>query len=265
MRIDSGCEVFVNEWQTNGYTIHVILTPVSKEDLIPLSAFANLSEKQQQNRKLWFDSAGVPLHRFILFASVLEMKNTSYANYLDVEIGSKTSPVLVKKALRLVSSAMKKIWKIRLDKTYNYKASFSKFVHRDTTKIITPYATYIKEKPLISENMLVSFDDLFYGYMGGISISKVFYCEQVELKSHEWIRDIFNVVSLNLTTEVIGFTKLGDGEYDYITPDDGESIIRICVDDFAGEYYINQGISSGTCTFTFNYALLNVFFLFYIG
>lgn len=51
-------------------------------------------KKITEKRILWFNSA--------LFASILEMKNISYAKYLDVEIGSTIGPFLVKKALILV-------------------------------------------------------------------------------------------------------------------------------------------------------------------
>lgn len=64
------------------------------------------------------------------------------------------------------------------------------------------------------ENMLVSFDSLYYGYIGEISISKVLDCKQVELKRQRWTTDV--IVWQNLMTEST----------------------------FIDEHYINRGISS---------------------
>lgn len=264
MRRDDDCDVFVQAWQTNGYKVHVILTPLNEDDLIPLSAFANLRDNQKRNRKLWFDSAGIPLDQFVFYASVVEKENVSFAKTLDVIIGNRRGPVLVKPVLDLVDSAMKKTWKIRLDKTYEFTATFSRYAQRDFSKSYTNYDNYLKDPP---ENLLVSFG-MSFGYIGAVPITKTLFCEQVELKRHEWeINNLDNVV-LNLTTEEEGTKELASGEFHRLFLDHGEEVVRICVDDFNDEYYNrferDGSVSIGTYTTGVKYLLTHGFVLLYM-
>ena len=264
VRSNNECKIYATIWYHFGYKIHIKMNPVS-EELLPLSAFDSLTQRQERNYKTWFDAKGIPLDHFILYAELVKVQNISYARKLSLIVGSKKLPFNASQTLMMVEQAMSQQWVIRLNgRRYHYDVIFddytsfvfdgnmirTNFYDPTVLEPIRPPKIYKRVLP-VARDVLLETD--FY-------ITKMFFCEQVQLLPEEWVAIWREEIRLNITET--GINKvLGDGQFSVYVNDNGERDIRICVEDFDPQYYTHASKASVSCLSVFAYMCVFILFL----
>lgn len=207
--------------------------------MIPVTTLWDVARIQQRNRKLWFDSAGIPIDNFALHANLVEQNNVSYVKRLVVMLGSRHGPINANETLHVIALAMSRNWALRLEKNkvYMYQAVFAKY-----KKISIPQSySYRKledyqrrQNSSQEENLWLEIMNLLY--FGALSINKLYFCEQVELTPGEWkTLEAMRDIKLNLTS-ASDEKVLGSAQFKLINTSEGQRV-WICVEDFNKDYY----------------------------
>ena len=226
--------MFATTWYKSGFLLHLVLTPVSDNDLPSKTAFEALSPKKKRNVKKWLDTKGIPVDSFDMRAEMVNKQNISYMRRLNILTGSPQYPVKASETINIIESAMQKQWSINLNKKlYFYKVNFDKYElyiqngYKPRTLMLAPNSTVNIIEGILPKLYTSVFSDT---KMIHFFINKMYFCEKVNLVHGEWISG-YQGIWLNLTGRE-NETFLGDAEFNYDLGPDGEWNIQICVDDF---------------------------------
>ena len=238
IRTPDGCSLFATTWYKSGFLLHVLLTP-SSDVLLPKATFDALPENKKRKFNKWLDVKGIPVNSIQLFAELVSKQNISYVRRLNILLGFYKFPIEAQEILKIVESALAKQWSINIDKeTYIYNVALDKYLNfieegtQQRRTILHPSGN----KSSVEKTMRKTYVAVYLNFkMISFFITKMYFCQQVDLFPGEWIVD-FQGLRLNLTR--LGDEKfLGDGEFNYRMTQDKEWKIQICVDDFKNPRY----------------------------
>ena len=242
IRTPDGCKLFAKTWFVPGYEIHVIITPVS-EHKIPLEEFNKVTEREP-NMNNWLDTKGLDINHLIMYAEEAVQDNITLLGVMNIRLGSDKFPLNAQKLLKAIEKSISRQWVITLDKTvYTYEVEFDiykKFVQNgnDYRKRWAGTDPQLSSGSISESYKLpkVYTSVLFHTKIIGLQISKMYFCEKVELFEIEW-SGAYSGVWLNLTGSG-NDTFLGDGEFSYEDDFYGTKVVKveICADDFLAQF-----------------------------
>ena len=223
----------------SGYEIHVILTPAIGK-FIPLVEFHKATERVQ-NINDWLDTKGLDINSLIMYAEdATGADNLTSIGVINMRLGSDQYPINAQKLLKSIENSMSKQWIITIDKTeYTYNVAFD------------IYDSYIQNginyrRRWFKTNLLALTEPFIlpkvytmvtvYQKLVQLKISKMYFCEKIELHEMEWVA-AYSGIWLNLTGSG-NDSFLGNGEFSHEIGIDGASVVKmeICVDDFLAQF-----------------------------
>ena len=257
MRSNSACKMYTTTWYVNGYKVHVEMSPVSKE-LLPVSAFDHLTNRPMRNFNSWFKSKNIRFDLLDMYAEIVEVEDIPYTGKLTLIAGIREFPINASKTLKAIELALSKRWEIRLNgKRYFYDVKFDNYTYYvfSGRRRLSP-GFFNKTDMMNLKQEQAATKRVHFLFYGGILlesefyITKMFFCQQVELLPDEWIGLWREEIQLNLTKNGIG-KILGNGQFSVFENQDRQMGIRICVEDFNPQYYRAEAVSSSQISLSF--------------
>ena len=238
------------------------MTPASGHS-IPLAEFNKVTEREH-NINDWLDTKGLDINHLVLYAEQTEVDNITMLGAMNVRLGSDKYPLNAQKLIKTIEKSLSTEWAITIDNAvYTYKVQFDKYKWFVQTG--TEYRNeWYGNDPLPSSAMAESFMlpkvytlVLYIRGMAGLIISKMFYCEKIELHEEEW-SGAFGGIWLNLTGSG-NDTFIGDGEFFYEEDNFGTNgmTVQICADDFLSQF-------ASTKNTAYSFGQTRNLFLFYL-
>ena len=253
------------------------MTPAT-DDKLPMSYLYELvtNKNDYYHPEVWFNSRGVPLDYFTLYAEPVNDTNTSFVRTLIVSVGKDNHPVKVDKVIKLIEKAIGQLWEITLHrKVYSFSVKIDKFVHFVHDGSLTKHDTveamenqnYIYETPTKSIYHRIIHQFPRPPKTPRLILKKTNFCERVHLIRSEWI-GLFQEIRLNLTVSG-NETVLGDSEFNIYLDDHGQAAVDICVEDFNPLYYsVTTDVNGATSRFVVDQNcvfLLSMFLSVFLG
>ena len=260
------------------YTIQIEMTP-TMDDLLPMSLLQSMARDKSKSLDSWFQSRGIPLEYFHLYAEPITIKNASFARKIIARVGKMNAQVMIENVLNKIQKALSKEWQIMShDQVYSYSVNIDKFktyvidgLHerfneveeierQDVTSDVTSEQV-VKEK--IYEEIIFRREQHAFYAAPLIYLTKMNFCEKVHLERSEWI-GLYQEIRLNLTGSN-DERVLGDSEYNIYSDDQGKAAVAICVDDFNPLYNNKMSPNIGSANRSISKSVACVYTLYFFA
>ena len=239
--------MYTNVWFKKGFLIHIILPPVS-DHYIPLDTFKHaIVEDEKAILSQWLDSKGFRIDSIRIDAELVTVLDATYMRSLNMIIGQVKYPLYSSKVLNTVKRTLETKWVILVNGTkYYYNLELDKYAYYIQNGVLSRNALFENGSENSPQPLpLPMFYEPIYHFekvMPVFFITKMYFCEQVELLPEEWIPD-YQGIRLNVTGKG-NDAYLGDAEINYRQKTDGTWQVHICVEDFKSQFSSTE-VNSG--------------------
>ena len=251
------------------------MTP-TMDDLLPMSLLQSMARDKSKRLDSWFQSRGIPLEYFHLYAEAITNKNSSFARKIIARVGKINAPVMIDNVLNKIQKALSEEWQIMShDQVYSYSVNIDKFktyvidgLHERFNEVDeierqeeVSSEQVVKEK--IYEEIIFRKEHKAFYASPLIHLTKMNFCEKVHLERSEWI-GLYQEIRLNLTGSN-DESVLGDSEYNIYSDDQGKAAVAICVNDFNPLYSNKMSPNIGSANRSISKSVACVYTLYFFA
>lgn len=241
MQLNNQCGYHSNSWVGGPFAVMLRLMPVRKNMLIPFSFFTDMPTTYRYDRKAkWLKRSTLTKWNFVFMYH--QARETAFVDFIVVKATYPFTSVNPNYLAKMVNRALKDTWlmaygnsSMELQVTFNKYNSY-KFVtfagtvnsthdHGFCPSAITCLGLNIQNEFCIKEliNPIIPISEKQLNE--GIFVTKLFFCDQVELLPDEFSYNCLSVLLYVKNTTVHSFSKVMDLL-------NGDLKVRVCVDEF---------------------------------